>query len=106
MKILFTNILLINAEKGKTIKSQAYLFIKALVLVIIMNYCLKIKKLISKSENFMKTDKIRFNYFKKNYGYILKMIYLLMNIHIKKIKLYFGVGSKVLKKLQNYIYQI
>ena len=71
MKILFTNILLINAEKGKTIKSKGNLFIKALILVITMNYCLKIKKMLSKSENYMKTDKIRFNYLKKNYGYIL-----------------------------------
>ena len=71
MKILFTNILLINAEKGKTIKSKGYLFIKALILLITMNYCLKIKKMLSKSENYMKTDKIRFNYLKKNYGYIL-----------------------------------
>jgi hypothetical protein len=36
-----------------------------------MNYCHKVIKLISKDENYMKTDKIRFNYFKRNYGYIL-----------------------------------
>jgi hypothetical protein len=71
MKILFKNNLLITAEKGKIIKSKVNLIIRALILVITMNYCHKIKKLISKNENYMKTDKIRFNYFKRNYGYIL-----------------------------------
>ena len=71
MKILFKNKLLITNEKGKIIKSKVYLIIKALILVIIMNYCHKIKHLTSNNENFMKTDKIRFNYFKRTYGYIL-----------------------------------
>jgi hypothetical protein len=75
MIILFKKKLLITNEKGKIIKTKVYLIIRALILVITMNYCHKIKKLISNNENFMKTDKIRFNYFKRTYGYILKSLY-------------------------------
>ena len=58
--------------KIKIIKNKIKFIIKYLFLMLIFNYCKKIKKIISNTENFMETDKIRFNYFKKNYGYLLK----------------------------------
>ena len=58
--------------KIKIIKYKIKFIIKYLFLMLIFNYCNKIKKIISNTENFMKTDKIRFNYLKRNYGYLLK----------------------------------
>lgn len=58
--------------KKKIIKYKIKCFIKYLFLMLIFNYCKKINKIISNTENFMETDKIRFNYFKRNYGYLLK----------------------------------
>ena len=65
------NISSLIAIKGKNTKYKIELIIKYLFLILLLKYCKKIKKINSNPANFMKTDKKRFNYLKRNYGYIL-----------------------------------
>jgi len=75
MKNLYKNLSSLIAIKKKIIKYIIKIIIKYLFVMLILKYCKKIKRIISSTENFMETDKIRFNYLKKNYGYILKSFY-------------------------------
>jgi len=71
MKSFKKNLSSLIAIKVKNIKYKKELIIKYLFLIMLLKYCKKIKKINSNPENFMKTDKIRFNYLKRNYSYLL-----------------------------------
>ena len=63
-------------------KIKIKIIIKYLFLLLILKYCKKIKRIISSTENFMETDRIRFNYFKKNYGFLLNDLPIYEHTHI------------------------
>jgi hypothetical protein len=81
MKNLNKNLSFLIAIKNKIIKYIIKIIIKYLFLMLILKYCKKIKRIISSTENFMETDKIRFNYLKKNYGYILNDLPIYEHTH-------------------------
>ena len=81
MKNLNKNLSFLIAIKKKIIKYIIKIIIKYLFVMLILKYCKKIKRIISSTENFMETDKIRFNYLKKNYGYILNDLPIYEHTH-------------------------